>query len=253
MQISSVINLLCLSGTLLVSGCMSGQTTTTLKPDANPELKSPAGKFYIEGITYDNNFPKEQQKQSISDFNKRILPLVRKECITRYPELFSDDSSSSIPLWVDVNQKTNNNDTKTFTWMFCSLMLCGIVFPLPGEADEQFDLKIGVWDGNENIKGASLKESFQRNMYFWVSVFTPSALITIPGESDFPKESGTILGMQGQIDAYELLTAQQIATALAKPVAEKDIAFWAARPLTLKSTQTLPEAIQPSTTQIDAF
>lgn len=249
-QLIKAIKLFSLAGILILNGCMSGRTTTNLKPDTNPELTSPAGKFYIEGITYTNNIPKNP---TMSDFDKRLLSLVRKECITRYPELFSGDSSSSIPLWVDVNQKTDSNDSKTFTWMFCSLMLCGIIFPLPGESDEQFDIKAGVWNGGEGIKGASANKSFQRNMYFWVSVFTPSALITIPGESDFPKESGTIFEIESQMAAYELLTAQQIATALAKSVAEKDLGFWTARPLMLKGTQSLPEAIQPSTNQTDAF
>ncbi len=235
----------------MLSGCMSGRTTTNLKPETNLELKYSAGKFYIEGLKYDNNLP---ENPTMADFDKRLLPLVRKECIARYPELFSGDSSSSIPLWIDVNQKTNSNDTKTFTWMFCSLMLCGMVFPLPGESDEQFDVKAGVWNGQQGIKGASANKSFDRNMYFWVTVFTPLALITIPGESDFPKESGTIFGIESQMAAYELLTAQQIATALAKSVAEKDPSFWSARPLMLKGTQSvLPEAIQPSTSQTDAF
>ena len=35
--------LLCVAVPLLVSGCMSARVTTSLKPETNPELKSPAG------------------------------------------------------------------------------------------------------------------------------------------------------------------------------------------------------------------
>lgn len=253
MRLIKIVKLLSLAGILVLNSCMSGRTTTNLKPESNPELKSPAGKFYIEGIKYTNNIPKEQQKQSISDFNESIVPLVRKECIARYPELFSADSSSSIPLWVEVTHYTTNNDGKTITWMFCSLMLCGIIFPLPGEVDEQFDIKTGVWNGQQGIKGTFAHNNFERDSYFWVSVFTPSALITIPGESDFPKVSGTIFNINSQMAEYQALTAEQIATAIAKSVAEKDLGFWSARPLILKGTQSIPEAIQPSANQADAF
>lgn len=253
-QIIKAIKLLSLALVMVLNSCMSGRMTTDLKPEANLELKSPAGKFYIEGITYDNHIPEEQQKHAISDFNDSILPLVRKECIARYPGLFSGDSSSAIPLWVDVDHVTTNNDGKTLTWMFCSLMLCGLIFPLPGEYQEKFDVKTGIWNGQEGIKGAFVQKNFQKDSYFWVSIVTPLALITIPGESDLPKESDTILNMHAQIEAYEILNAQQISTAIAKSVAEKDLIFWSARPqLLLKGAQPLPEAITHSTSQMDAF
>jgi hypothetical protein len=244
---------------------MSARTTTNLKPDANPELKSPAGKFYIEGIKYttENVLPssgavkqdfEDQRKDYEDKFVKNLLPLVRKECIARYPGLFTDNSSSSIPLWVDVNHISTTNDTKTLTWMFCTVMLAGIILPLPAETNEKIELKAGVWNGQEGIRGAAIQKSFQRETEVWVSLL-PTALITIPGESDFPKISGTILDLENQIAAYELATAQQITTALAKSVAGKGSNYWAAVPSSQKSAvqQSLPEAIPSSPNTADPF
>lgn len=253
MRFTKNIKLLSLAVILSLSGCMSERTTTDLKPETNPELKSSAGKFYIEGLTYANNIPIEQKNQPMLDIDKRLLPLMRKECITRYPQLFSEDASSSIPLWVDVNQVTTIDNNKSMIWFLSSVMLCGLVFPLPGGSDDQFAIKAGVWNGQEGIKGASVKRDFQRTSATWSSAFTPLALITIPGESDFPKSSYTEFNPRSRINDYELITAQQIATALAKSMADKDSGFWSARPLMLKGSQSIPEAIQPSTNQIDAF
>lgn len=253
MLLIKIIKLLSLTGILMLSGCMSGRTITNLKPESNPELKSSVGKFYIEGLTYVNNIPIDQKNQPMLDVDKRLLPLLRKECITRYPELFSDDSSTAIPLWIDINQITTVNNAKSRTWLLCSALLCGLIFPLPGESDDQFEIKAGVWNGQEGIKGASVKKDFQRTSATWSSAFTPLALITIPGESDFPKESYTEFDIKGHTDAYEVITAEQISTALAKSVYEKDPSYWSARPLMLKGAQSIPEAIQPSTNQSEAF
>ena len=253
MRLIKTIKLFSLAGILILSGCMSERTTTDFKPEANTELKSSAGKFYIEGLTYANNIPIEQKNQPMLDVDKRLLVLLRKECIARYPELFSEDASSSIPLWVDVNQITTIYNAKSLTWLLCTGLLCGLVFPLPGGSEEQFAIKAGVWNGQEGIKGASIKKDFQRTSSIWSSALTPSALITIPGESDFPKWSYTEFNIKGHTDAYEVITAQQISTALAKSVSDKDLSFWSARPLMLKGAQSIPEAIQASTNQTDAF
>jgi len=87
-------------------------------------------------------------------------------------------------------------------------------------------------------------------------VFTPSALIPISGESDFPKISGTVFEVESQTAAYELVTAQQISTAIAKSVAEKDSNYWAAAgpsPRKIAVQQALPEAIAPAKNTTDPF
>ena len=262
-----IIKLLCLTGIVFaVGGCMSARSTTNLKPEANPELKSSAGKFYIEGIKYTSNTINQtspgmgqdfetQKKAYEEEFGRRLLALVRKECAARYPALFTDNSSSATPLWIEVNHITVTNDSRTLTWMLCTVMLSGIIFPCPGDTNETIEIKTGVWNGQEGIRGATILNNFQRYTEFWVSVFTPSALIPISGESDFPKISGTIFEIESQTASYELITAQQVATAVAKSVAEKDSNYWVAMPAKQKKNiqQALPEAIAPTKTAADPF
>lgn len=260
-----VIELLCLTAIIFAAGgCMSARSTTSLKPEANPDLKSPAGKFYVEGIKYTGENANqargmgqdfEAQKKAYEEkFCRNILPLVRKECAARYPGLFTDNSSSAIPLWVDINHKTSTDDSRTLTWMLCTVMICGIILPCPGDTDEKFELKTGVWDGREGIRGAAANNNFQRYSEFWVSIL-PTALIPISGESDFPKISGTIADIDRQMAAYELITAQQISTAVAKSVADKKSDYWTVAPQQQKLAvpQALPEAVAPAKTAADPF
>ena len=216
-------------GPLLVSGCMSMRMTTNLKPETDPTLKSPAGQFYIAGLKYkyaDANQQVQIDQSTIADAERRLLPLVRKECTSRYPALFMAEASSAIPLGVEVDCTMTMHTGKMVAWMLCTVDLCGTFFPCPAAQDEDFDVKAGVWNGRDGIGGTPLQNSFRREDHLWVSVFSPAALITIPGESDFPKMSGTLLGMQEQMETSYQQTAQQVATALAKLVAVKEPGYW---------------------------
>jgi hypothetical protein len=221
---------LCVVGPLLLSGCMSARVTTNLKPGTDPELKSPAGQFYVAGLKYkyaDANQQVQMDQTTIADAERRLLPLVRKESASRYPALFVNEaSSSSIPLGVEVNCTITQHNGKMVAWMLCTVDICGTILPVPGDYDEDFDVKAGIWNGRDGIAGVPLQNSFRREDHMWVSVFSPAALITIPGESDFPKMSGTIFGIQSQMETGYQQTAQQVATALAQLVATKEPGFW---------------------------
>ncbi len=240
--------LFCAVAPLLVSGCMSQRVTTNLKPETNPELKSPAGQFYVAGLKYAWAMSNgELDKEVVGKAEQRLLPLVRQECIARYPGLFLDTASSgAIPLGVEISCTTTMHSGKTIAWMLCTLDICGTILPAPGDTDEDFDVKVGVWNGRDGIGGVPLQNSFQRQEHVWVSVFSPAALITIPGESDFPKVSGTIFGIQGQMEASYQQTAQQVATTLAQLVATKEPGFWAVPVGSGSSSIAFPSA--PTTT-----
>jgi len=167
--------------------------------------------------------------------------MVRKECISRYPALFANDASSgSIPLSVEIDGTITMHTGKMVAWMLCTADICGTLLPCPAQQDEDFDVKAGVWNGRDGIAGVPLQNSFRREEHLWVSVFSPAALITIPGESDFPKISGTIFGVQEQMETAYQQTAQQVATALAQLVAAKEPGFWVV-PVGRESTPgTLP-------------
>ena len=128
-----------------------------------------------------------------------------------------------------------------------------LIFPCPGDTNEKIKIETGTWNGRDGIRGAAVPNSFQRYSEFWVSIL-PTALIPISGESDFPKISGTIFEIESQTATYELITAQQVATAIAKSVAEKKSDYWAVSPPPqIAVQQSLPEAIAPAKNTADPF
>ena len=252
MTISGMKSLMLLgvTGLLLGSGCMSARVTTSLKPGTDPALKSPAGQFYVAGLKYkyaDANPQVQMDQTTTADAERRLLPLVRKESVSRYPALFVNEaSSSSIPLGVEVNCTITQHSGKMAAWMLCTVDICGTIFPCPVQQEEDIDVKAGMWNGRDGIAGVPLQNSFRREDHQWVSIFSPAALITIPGESDFPKMSGTIFGIQSQMETGYQQTAQQVATALAQLVATKEPGFWVVPVGSESSPAALPST--PTTT-----
>lgn len=220
--------LLCAGAALLAGGCMSARTTTNLQPGSDPALTSSAGTFHIANLKYANS--DRRFAQNDREFERSLLPFLRKECVARYPALFVDESAGGIPLGVEVSNTTTMHDGKMMAWMFCTLTLCGVIFPCPAQTDEDIDVQVRVWSGRDTLLGARLQKSFRQETHMWISLLTPLALITVPGESDFPKMSGTVFGYKEQMNCYYKQVAQQIATATAHLVAATDAAHWTAQP-----------------------
>ena len=218
------------------SGCVSSRVVTDLKPERNVELKAVAGPFYVAGLKYASTIPhapqNQQADQNMAEIERQLLPLVRHACASRYPALFSDEPGKAIPVGVEVDDTiTDTHQSKTLAWLLGTLDICGAIFPCPGQQDDEFAVKTGVWTGDAKLRGAAPQITFHREMHFWLTLFTPLGLITIPGESDFPKTSGTIFDIQGLQNDYCQQIAQQLATVLAKQVTTRDAAYWTAQPL----------------------
>ncbi len=210
---------------------MSSRVVTNLKPEKDPSLKIDAGTFYVAGLSFNyNGDPSPQTVEIYKKYQRELLPLLRKECGERYPSLFVDDPASAIQLGVDVETTTTLHNGEMMAWMFCTLMITPMILPAPGDMDEDIDVKVGVWTGHEDLRSATLQKSFRREIHTWTTLLTPVGLITIPGESDFPKVSGGILNMQEMQKVYLQQLAPQIATAVAKIVVTKDAAYWTAQP-----------------------
>jgi hypothetical protein len=233
---------------LLAAGCMSARVTTDLKPGADPALKSPAGRFYVAGLKYkyaDSNPQIQPDQKTVAEAEQRLLPLLKEECASRYPALFAGEAvSGAIPLGVEVSCVATQHNGKTLGWMLGTLDLCGLIFPCPGQTDLAYEVQTGVWNGRNGLHGTPLQKNFMTENHFWVSVLTPSALIHMPGESDFPKASGSLMNIQSQMETAYRQAAQQVATALAQLVADKEPGFW-----------TLPvgaESVPATTTAVPA-
>ena len=224
--------LLCVVGALLAGGCASVRVTTNLKPESDPALKSPAGQFYVAGLKFTgvDGPDVRYSKEYLDTYQARLLPLVRSECIARYPLLFAQDSTKSIPLWVEVNERITFHKGKMLAWMFGTLTLVPIVFPAPMvQLERDIDVTVGLWNGRDGMGSGTMRKDFHRDEHAWMTLLTPLALITIPGESDFPKTS-TAFNMSRFMYDDVPQVAQQVATALAKLVVTQDSAYWTAQP-----------------------
>jgi hypothetical protein len=256
-----IVMVLYLAGTLLVSGCASSRMVTDLKPANNAELKSPAGTFYVADVKFirvlDN--PKPNTIETYKKYQRLLLPLLRKECMERYPVLFSNDAASSIPISVTAESTLTPNHFKTKCWMFGTLMIVGWLLPCPSEKEEDVILKAGIWTGRDDVQGAMLQKCFRRETHGWLSILTPLALIDIPGESDFPKASSSIFTTHKGEWIYLQQLASQLATALAETIPTQEPAFWTAQPrmsvsptLTPGRPEITPAILMPTET-VDPF
>jgi len=229
-------------GILFFSGCASYRVLTNLKPEADPALQSPAGRFYIAGIKYINN--SDITPMFDQAYEKDLLLLVRKECLARYPALFERSAAGGVPIWIDISDSNSASDD-TIIWMLCTVLITPMILPMPAQMDRTISVDVGVWNGTDSIAGMKLRKEFRREEHAWTSL-TPLALFPIPGESDLPKKSEVIdasgakpfKNNVGYYDAPQV--AQQVATAIAKLVATKEPEFWTAQPRLNNSSIGLP-------------
>jgi hypothetical protein len=209
---------------LLSSGCASFRVKTDLVPETDAKLQSPAGMFYIAGLKYTIDTCDDQpyNPSYIADKEKRFLGLLRKEIPIQYPHLFSEQAESAIPLFVTVENRKNRNRGKELAFSILTLGISGVILPAPRETDLELTVSTSVWNGTDGPRGAAVRKNFHREERGWFSMFTPLGLITIPGESDFPKK------MQAGDPFFDnsLQIAQQVATALAKIIESKEPDFW---------------------------
>jgi hypothetical protein len=230
------------AGLFLSSGCASYRVLTNLKPEADPALQSPAGRFYIAGVKYTVGGDESVEgKKSADDidaaYERKLLKLLRKECLSRYPLLFTKDSADSVPLWIKVDDSGASDDFVP-VWMLCTVCICPIILPLP--VDWERDIKVTVGRGTSlaTFTNEMGQKQFHREEHGWMC-FNPLGLISYPGESDFPKVSSAFnMGRYAYNDIPQV--AQQVATATAKLISAKDPSFWTTQPRLNNSSMGLP-------------
>ena len=196
---------LIIAGSVLVlSGCMSARGTSTLKevPDAAQRL---AGlQFRVAAVDEAGcNTP-------------GCVQGLQETMSKGYPRLFSDDLEA-IPLVVRLKTETDNNGVGAFIGGFFTLA----TLPVPSYTGFAKEVGVTPWSG----AGAVLPEAvirYTRRDHIWVTVFTPLALIPLPGRSDMDRATGTL--MNANDDTYpkkqqafnELNLQKAVLTALAQ-------------------------------------
>ncbi|HBM16507.1 MAG TPA: hypothetical protein DD381_09240 [Lentisphaeria bacterium] len=245
MQNIKILRALFLCSVLVVSSCSSVQVTSEVKPDNSPDIKADGTKFYIEGISYSNEesfvYKNKVGEKATDRFKNDLEALIRKECQSMYPQLFTDDYSNAIPLWVNIKQSTDVNELKSFLWFLCTAGICGIILPVNGSKDDSFAIQAGIWNGRDGIRGSSLNNDIQMHSEF-LSSWNPTALVGISGESDYPEYSGFDQGLE---EYYLDVSAKLVSSALAKLIMSRDSTFWA-KYTGGNSYREIPSALQPS-------
>lgn len=247
-----VLALVSAAATLLAGGCMAVNTTTNLLPESDPTLKSPAGQFYVAGLSYgqpeseDNPYTKD----ALEAYQRKLQPLVRKECVARFPLLFIEESDTAIPIWIDVNETVDPHNGKVLAWMLGTLTIAPGILPAPMvHFDRDIRVAVGVWNGIDGMAGKGPRQGFQRTQRGWCTLLTPLGLIPCPGKSDLPKASEAFnMGLFGYNDVPTV--AQQVATVAARLVVTKDTAYWTTRhrepvPSITAQTSEAPTALPP--------
>jgi hypothetical protein len=216
-------------GIFLYSGCASFRVLTDLKPEADATLQSSAGRFYIAGLKYKDFDPTKPYTDFLVVHEQRLLTSLRIECLARYPLLFTKDSIDSIPLWIKLDDSLISKGDR-FEWMFGTLFMAPYFLPLPTDRERNMTVAIGTGTSREGFNNVAIRKDFNRKEHGWFTIFSPLALIAIPGESDFPKVSVAFNNKGLDIYDYVPQVAQQVATAIAKLVAAKDSEFWTTQP-----------------------
>ncbi len=106
---------------------------------------------------------------------------------TRYPQLFSRDPRA-VPFTAHIDHETVIK-SKGIPFFLMTLTLAGLVFPSwpPDEEHRNFHITLDAGEGR--IFGSADCSAYE---FKWMSLYTPFAMLGVPGESDIPKKSGVM-------------------------------------------------------------
>lgn len=223
-----------LSALVFSSGCISARYTTNIHPPADPASILKGYRFDIVDVAYTRegskmagSAPMDIRPEGISNAaaaagvwnSERWRKELMKTAVKRYPTIFSY-ASDAYPLSVAIHMKARTSIPLSITLEVVTLTIFGGFLPLPMR--EVCDVHVApallLDDGAELIPVSTV--GFQRRDAGWVSVFTPLALIPVPGPSDRretivlninnPEDPGNIpikgmeLSLEGCVDAIVL-------------------------------------------------
>jgi hypothetical protein len=231
MTVNKSFSLLILTGTLFLSGCTTYyRVVSDPELGSDPNLKSTAGIFYLAELKLKSNGTDPQATVVDMDSQQRFLPMLRKECQKRYPALFSETATGSIPLLIEV---------ATIKFAMSRPKLQGFMYSY--ETEEESLVRVSVWTGRKDLRGEVIETKMRR-------------------EEHTRKWTSLNVNVQALVDIELQKRAPQGATIIAQLIAAKDPAFWTAQPrwADLSNTQPgspggQPSALPPLETTVTPF
>lgn len=169
---------------LSLAGCMSARGTSTLKEVPGAAQRLAGLQFRVMAVEEGATTSQEGAQGLQQQMNQA------------YPRLFSDDLEA-IPLVVRMKTESESNAVGAFISGFFTL---GTI-PLPSYTGFSREIGVTPW----TAAGAALPESvirYTRRDHVWVSVFSPLALIPMPGRSDMDRDVGTLFNAESGYRAY---------------------------------------------------
>jgi len=198
-----------LSLVAVLNGCSSFKYTTTVPPVSSPERFEPV-RFYVAEA---DGLLDEQTRTNLAYWvNKRnqhpswgwkgnltadsIIKKAKEEQVQflnevvskRYPGIFSS-SKESIPLKLNVRQKTSNTMGGTAALALGSLLICPFILPLPFESSVDISIQPSVLTAGFPEAKFVLKKG-EAKTATWNTIFTPLGLMPFPGKGDIKWSSG---------------------------------------------------------------
>ncbi|MDX9867672.1 MAG: hypothetical protein RBT78_07070 [Kiritimatiellia bacterium] len=114
----------------------------------------------------------------------------REKLVSRHPQLFGDDPKAS-PLSVEVVVDRKDEMAGLIITELLTLAISPLILPsYPVTSPFELDLCVRD-DSGETLYGKAATVKGQEKT--WLTLFTPFGLIPIPGPSDVPKKSVTII------------------------------------------------------------
>ena len=213
MTVNKLFVLMTLTGGVFLSGCSTYfRVVSDPEPGSDPNLKSPAGTFYLAELRLNSNGTDPRTAVKDKEFQVRYLPMLRKEYCKRYPALFSETATGSIPLLVE---------SEAIKFSISNMKAQGFMHSY--DSEEESFVRVSVWTGRKDLRSEAVEAKMRREEHArqWTNLFV-------------------IFNVQALEDAELQKRAPQMVTIIAKLIATKDPAFWTAQPRASASPTLLP-------------
>jgi len=186
----------------LLSGCASTRIVSNIK--AQHFQTAEEVKFEIKKVSVD--YSGSGGSAAGVQIRGQLTPeLLMADANNNYKNYFSIDETA-IPIEIRAKVEKSSTFALSLLIQTGTLTILGGILPLPESDLTKVNLDIGLQDEHSDLhlKGSA---EFEQRKVRWMSIFTPLALIPIPGESDIPKISETIdsLGVRSEKASFKLL------------------------------------------------
>lgn len=176
---------------LFATGCMSVRYSTTLPP-AGPRDRA-LGLVKVN-VTNLNLSSPNGYGSIVPDMSRgKFMAEARQQ----YPLIFAE-GRDALPVNVEVDCEYDDFSDRAGKYALLTVLTLGLVpTPAPAGGNEAgvFSVRVSAMDPDHGpIEYPAV--TFQRRNAAWWTVFTPLGLIPVPGQTDIPRNSTTIIGFE---------------------------------------------------------